>query len=245
LPLLQAESVGVTFGGIRALEGVDLSVDVGTINGLIGPNGAGKTTMFNVICGLQEVAEGRVHFEDRDVSPLKTHERARLGIARTFQRLEVFGSLSARDNIRVAAEIRNRWASEKFDPDEVADHLLETVHLRAIADQRVDTMSTGFARLVEIGRALALRPRLILLDEATSGLNEEETDLMAQLLERLVAEGLAVLLVEHDIEFVMRLCSQIYVLDFGRLIAQGKPAEIQANEAVQAAYLGAPAEGVA
>jgi branched-chain amino acid transport system ATP-binding protein len=245
LPLLQAEGVGVTFGGIRALEGVDLSVDSGTINGLIGPNGAGKTTMFNVICGLQEVAEGRVHFEERDVSVLKTHERARLGIARTFQRLEVFGSLSARDNIRVAAEIRNGWASDRIDPEETADALLETVNLRAAADQRVDTMSTGLARLVEIGRALALRPRLLLLDEATSGLNEEETDLMAQLLERLVAEGLAVLLVEHDIEFVMRLCSRIYVLDFGKLIAAGVPSEIQANEAVQAAYLGAPSEGAA
>jgi branched-chain amino acid transport system ATP-binding protein len=242
LPLLQVESVGVRFGGLLALNDVDLDADAGTITGLIGPNGAGKTTMFNVICGLQQATGGHVLFDGKDVGELKPHERARLGVARTFQRLEVFGSLTAGENLLVAAEIRQSWSDEKEDPRAVRDEILGTVGLRAVADQRVDTMPTGLARLVELGRALATRPRLLMLDEASSGLTSGETDFMAELLERLTAQGLGVLLVEHDIEFVMKLCAKIHVLDFGRPIAAGTPKEIQANEAVQAAYLGTEGE---
>ncbi|MCA1833379.1 MAG: ABC transporter ATP-binding protein [Actinomycetota bacterium] len=238
MPLLQAEAVGVSFGGLRALHDVELAVEPGTVTGLIGPNGAGKTTMFNVISGLIDPTNGRVRFEDRDMTGLEPHERARLGIARTFQRLEVFGSLTARENILVAAEIRQGWSKEKIDPRAIAGEILETVGIGHVADQRADTMSTGLLRLVELGRALATAPRLMLLDEASSGLTESETDFMAELLKRLAAQGLAVLLVEHDIEFVMGLCSDIYVLDFGRLIAHGSPAEVQANKEVQVAYLG-------
>jgi branched-chain amino acid transport system ATP-binding protein len=172
----------------------------------------------------------------------KPHERARLGIARTFQRLETFGSLTARENVLVAAEIRRSWSRERIDPHAVTEEVLDLVDLRHAADHRVDTMPTGLARLVELARALATGPRLLMLDEASSGLTSDETDLMAGLLERLAAKGLSILLVEHDIDFVMRLCTTIYVLDFGRLIAAGPAKEIQANAAVQAAYLGSEGE---
>jgi branched-chain amino acid transport system ATP-binding protein len=242
LPLLQVDSVGVRFGGLLALQDVELKAEQGAVTGLIGPNGAGKTTLFNVICGLQAPTGGRVLLDGEEITELKPHERARRGIARTFQRLEVFGSLTVRENLLVAAEIRQSWSSEDVDPRADAEAILDTVELRDHADVRVDTMPTGLARLVELGRSLATAPRLLLLDEASSGLTQGETDFMAQLLERLVAQGLGVLLVEHDIEFVMRLCSTIHVLDFGRLIAVGTPKEIQSNEAVQAAYLGTEGE---
>jgi branched-chain amino acid transport system ATP-binding protein len=238
LPLLQVDSVGVRFGGLLALQDVNLEADEGSITGLIGPNGAGKTTLFNVITGLQEPTGGRVTFDDTELQKEKPHQRARRGIARTFQRLEVFGSLTARENVLVAAEIRSGWSKEKVDAHAVTDEILDTVGLERQADQRVDTMPTGLARLVELGRALATAPRLLLLDEASSGLTSSETDFMAGLLRSLSAAGLAVLLVEHDIEFVMSLCTKIHVLDFGKLIAVGTPKEIQKNEAVQAAYLG-------
>ena len=245
MPLLQASGISVQFGGLQALSDVDLDVEAGSITGLIGPNGAGKTTMFNVICGIQPTTTGRVTFNDADVTGLKTHERARRGIARTFQRLEVFGSLSARENILVGAEIRARWSDEKVDPHAVTEAILDRVELRRVQDHRVDTMPTGLARLVELGRALAAAPKLLLLDEPSSGLSEEETVFFAALLRSLTAEGLGILLVEHDVELVMDVCARIHVLDFGRKIAAGTPKEIQQDKAVQAAYLGAGADDAA
>ena len=162
------------------------------VTGLIGPNGAGKTTLFNAICGLQAVDRARILLDGRDISGVAPHRRARLGIARTFQRLEVFGSMSTRDNIRVAAEVRRTWARAKSRPSapEVrADELLDRVGLRAVADERVDSLPTGLARLVEVGRALASEPRVLLLDEPSSGLSETETDSFAALLEDLTADG--------------------------------------------------------
>ena len=243
MPLLQVEKATVEFGGLRALSDVDLDCEPGTITGLIGPNGAGKTTMFNVICGLQETTSGSVSFDGADVGGRGPHERARLGVGRTFQRLEIFGSLTVRENILAAAEIRKRWAADKeASPRADTDRLVELVGLQDVAHERSDAMSTGVCRLMELARALATRPRLLLLDEPSSGLDENETEDFAQLLERLSSEGLAILIVEHDVDLVMRLCSWIHVLDFGRKIAAGTPAEVQANEAVQAAYLGT-AEG--
>ena len=243
MSLLQVEGATVDFGGLRALSDVDLDVQAGSITGLIGPNGAGKTTLFNVICGLQVATAGTVTFDGKEFSKLGPHERARKGLARTFQRIEVFGSLTARENVLVAAEIRRRWSVDKSGrPRDDAEAIVDLVGLRPIADERSDALSTGNARLVELARALATRPRLLLLDEPSSGLDENETDLFAQLLERLAAEGLAILIVEHDVELVMRVCARIHVLDFGRKIAAGIPAEIKANAAVQAAYLG-KAEG--
>jgi branched-chain amino acid transport system ATP-binding protein len=236
--------VSVRFGGLLALDSVHLEAEAGRVTGLIGPNGAGKTTMFNVITGLQTPTEGRIYIGDEDVTNRKPHKRARLRMARTFQRLEVFGSLTARENILVAAEIRNGWSKDREDPKRVTEAILERVGLQAVAGDPVDSMPTGLARLVELGRALATRPQLLLLDEPGSGLDQNESDVLGDLLLDLAAEGMAVLLVEHDVELVMRVCEDIYVLDFGRLIAQGPPAAIQANEAVQAAYLGAENEAL-
>jgi len=244
LPELRVEDVEVRFGGLTALQSVDLEAQGGRITGLIGPNGAGKTTLFNVITGMQAPTRGRVYIDDVDVTQRKTHQRARLRVARTFQRLEVFGSLTARENIRVGADARNGWSGEKEDARALTEAILERVGLRAVADDPVDSMPTGLARLVELGRAMATKPRLLLLDEPGSGLDHDETESLGTLLEGLAAEGVAILLVEHDVELVMRVCHDIYVLDFGRLIAHGAPAEIQADKVVQAAYLGAENEAL-
>jgi branched-chain amino acid transport system ATP-binding protein len=241
MALLSTDHVVVRFGGLRALSDADIEVEAGTVTGLIGPNGAGKTTCFNVITGLQEPTSGRVRFDGIDITNKTPHQRARLGIARTFQKLEAFSSLSARENVLVAAEQRKAWDRSGFNPRAVADQLLDRVGIADLADYMVGTLPTGTARLVELARALATRPRVLLLDEPSSGLNDEETDAMASLLRALVADGLAVLLVEHDMSFVMGTCEPIYVLDYGVVIATGTPAEIQENAMVQAAYLGAPA----
>jgi len=213
-------------------------VAAGSVTGLIGPNGAGKTTLFNVICGLQSVSRGCVKLDGQDIGGVRPHQRARLGIARTFQRLEVFGSLSVRENVLVAAEVHRKWDRQGPPPDQVADQLLDRVGLRKVARKRVDALPTGLARLVELGRALASDPRLLLLDEPSSGLDSQESDELARLLPELAADGLGILLVEHDVELVMKVCTRIHVLDFGRILAVGTPAEIQANRTVQAAYLG-------
>ena len=232
--LLNAEDVSVRFGGLHALSGATVAAEAGTITGLIGPNGAGKTTLFNVITGHQVATSGEVHLAGREVTRFGVHRRARMGLSRTFQKLEAFNSLSARDNVRVAAEV-----NRSRDAGPLADSILERVGLDDVADVTVGTLPTGTARLVELARALAVQPRVLLLDEASSGLTEDETVEVGKLLKQLVAEDdLAVLLVEHDMSFVMGTCSSIYVLDFGQIIAAGTPEEVQANEAVRAAYLG-------
>ena len=241
MALLATEDVVVRFGGVRALSETSVSVEPGLVTGLIGPNGAGKTTLFNVITGLQDPDAGRVVFDGRDITGYSPFRRARLGISRTFQKLEAFSSLSARENVLVAAEQRKAWDRSSFSPPAVADGLLERVGIADVANYMVGTLPTGTARLVELARALALNPRVLLLDEPSSGLNEEETSAMADLLRRLVDDGLAVLLVEHDMSFVMGTCGLIYVLEFGQIIATGEPEAIQADPAVQAAYLGSVA----
>ncbi|HEX9683456.1 MAG TPA: ABC transporter ATP-binding protein [Acidimicrobiales bacterium] len=241
MALLETQQINVRFGGHHAVRDVDLDVAAGTVTGLIGPNGAGKTTTFNVITGLQDATAGKVLFEDEDISSLKPHERARKGIARTFQRLEVFGSLSARDNILTAAEIRRSWSGDKTDVNQIVDGIIERVGIGHVADERVDAMPTGLARLVELGRALATQPKLLLLDEPASGLDDSESDAFARLLLELAGEGLGVLIVEHDVQLVMKVCAHIHVLDYGAIIAVGPPEEIQSNNAVLEAYLGASA----
>jgi branched-chain amino acid transport system ATP-binding protein len=238
MALLDVEGVSVNFGGLRALDDVDLDVGAGSVTGLIGPNGAGKTTLFNVVCGFQGTSSGCVRLEGRDMAGVRPHQRTRLGVARTFQRLEVFGSLSVRENVLVAAEVHRTWDKSGESPDKVADALLDRIALRRVAKRRVDAMPTGMARLVELARALASKPKLLLLDEPSSGLDEHESEELATLLPELAADGLGVLLVEHDVELVMKVCSRIHVLDFGRILAVGSPREIQANKTVQAAYLG-------
>jgi branched-chain amino acid transport system ATP-binding protein len=244
LSLLATDEVSVRFGGVHALSGVSLKAGEGTVTGLIGPNGAGKTTLFNVISGLQSPTHGRVHLDGRDVTGKSVHQRARLGLARTFQRLEVFGSLTVRDNVRVAVEMRSRYTRKRVDADGTTQELLELTGIAHLADQRADTLSTGQARLTELARALASRPRLLLLDEPGSGLDSSESEGFGRLLIDLAQEGLGVLMVEHDMELVMKVCDRIHVLDFGRKIAEGTPAEIRRNPQVQAAYLGTDDDAV-
>jgi branched-chain amino acid transport system ATP-binding protein len=246
MALLEVIGANVRFGGNVAVRDVDLQVEAGEITGLIGPNGAGKTTTFNVITGLQETVSGRVVLDGRDLTGTKAHVRARAGIARTFQRLEVFGSLTARENILTAAEIRRSWSRDRsIDPTAATDALLDRVGIRAVADERVDAMPTGLARLVELARALATRPKVLLLDEPASGLDETESDAFARLLLELADEGMAILLVEHDVQLVMRVCTRIHVLDFGAILAVGTPDEIQGDQMVLDAYLGSPVEATA
>ncbi len=242
MSLLSTHDVVVRFGVLHAVSNASLDVEEGRITGLIGPNGAGKTTLFNVITGLQEPTSGKVVLDGRDITGKSPFRRARMGIARTFQKLEAFSSLSARENVLVAAEQRRAWDRSKFDPGQVADEMLDKVGLTGVADYMVGTLPTGTARLVELARALACNPRVLLLDEASSGLTDEETEEMAVLLRSLSAEGLAILLVEHDMSFVMGTCEYIYVLDFGRVISTGTPAQVQSDAKVQAAYLGTLAE---
>ena len=244
MPLLQVDNITVRFGGLTAVRTASIEVEAGAITGLIGPNGAGKTTLFNVITGLQAPTDGHIVFDGREVTHLGVHQRARLGIARTFQKLEAFNSMSARDNVLVAAEISRRRGGRSARS--VADEAIEQVGLTEQAEITVGTMPTATARLVELARALATSPKLLLLDEASSGLNDEETAAVAELLHRLVAAtGVGVLLVEHDMNFVMGLCSQLSVLDLGQVIASGPPAEVRQNRLVQAAYLGTSAESAA
>jgi branched-chain amino acid transport system ATP-binding protein len=239
LSLLEVDRISVRFGGLLAVQSASLTVDPGTITGLIGPNGAGKTTLFNVITGLQTPTNGDIVFDGRKVTRKGVHQRARLGIARTFQKLEAFNSLSARDNVLVAAEMASRARRGGRSVAAITDDALEQVGLSDLADVTVGTMPTATARLVELARALATGPKILLLDEASSGLNDEETEIVGVLLARLVKEsGVSVLLVEHDMSFVMGLCSQLYVLDLGQVIASGTAAEVQANQRVQTAYLG-------
>jgi branched-chain amino acid transport system ATP-binding protein len=241
MAVLEVDAVTVRFAGVVALEAASLAVEPGRVTGLIGPNGAGKTTLFNVITGLQAPSAGHVVLDGRDITRAKPHKRARRGIARTFQRLEAFGSLTARDNVLVALEMRRRWSPERYAPGPLADALLEQIGIAEIADVKVELLPTGSARLVEVARALAVAPKVLLLDEPSSGLDNSETRTLGSLLMRLAADGLGILLVEHDMGFVMDTCAHIDVLDFGRVIARGSPAEVQANAAVQQAYLGTKA----
>jgi sulfate-transporting ATPase len=239
-PAAELRDVTVRFGGLLAVNKVSLDLQDGQIIGLIGPNGAGKTTLFNVATGMQEPNEGRIFVDGRDVTGARPHQFARLGLARTFQRLEVFGSLTVRDNIRVAAQLhRRRWArTGAGSPDVITHTIIEHLGLQAVASTRAELLPTGTARLVEVARALATQPRVLLLDEPSSGLSASETETFATLLRGLASTGIAILVVEHDMGFIMNLCHHIVVLDAGAVIAAGTPAEVQADAKVLEAYLG-------
>jgi branched-chain amino acid transport system ATP-binding protein len=235
--LLNVRNVTVRFGGNVALENVGLDAAAGEITGLIGPNGAGKTTLFNVITGLQVPQRGSVHLGEINLTRMAPFKRARAGMARTFQRLELFSLLTVRENVELALSLR-KGALSPFARIAKAEELLGLVGLGELADVRSDELPTGQARLVELARALATEPRVLLLDEPASGQDETETEAFGALLGRIAADGVAVVLVEHDVQLVMRTCSTIHVLDFGSIIAKGTPTQIQHDEKVLEAYLG-------
>ena len=249
---LALESVSVRFGGIRALSDVSMSASVGEVVGLIGPNGAGKTTLFDAISGVRIPDEGRVFLGGRDVTKSNPVSRARWGLRRTFQRVQTFGWLTVEDNVLTATEwegggggmladlvaFPTRRRREKQRRERVAD-MLERCGLDAVKDESAGSLPIGLARMVEVARALIADPKILMLDEPTSGLDESEQARLGEQIQRVRAQGdCAVVLVEHDVGFVMEQCDRIVVLDLGHLLATGTPAEIQQNSAVRAAYLG-------
>jgi branched-chain amino acid transport system ATP-binding protein len=241
-PLLATHNVVVRFGGLTALDDVNLQAADGQITGLIGPNGAGKTTLFNVLTGVLQPTRGRVEIGGTDVTRWPAHRRARFGVARTFQSLQLFTGLTVYDNLLSAWEAsvpggvlgRNGREGRRR-----VDEMIDLLRLGAVAGRPAGQLPTGLGRLIELGRALVTRPRLLLLDEPSSGLDAVETAQFKELLLTVIGQGsLGILLVEHDMALVMDLCDWISVLDFGKLIASGTPADIRANESVIAAYLG-------
>jgi branched-chain amino acid transport system ATP-binding protein len=247
---LTVENATKRFGGLVAVDGVSFEVPTTGVTAVIGPNGAGKTTLFNLISGALEPTSGRVLFEGEDVTRLAPEKRAARGLARTFQLVKLFADLTAVENVAVGAHLKSRGgllaallgtpATRAMERrvDEKARALLDRVGLGAVADRRADTLSYGRRRLLEVARALAAEPRLLLLDEPAAGLDAEESARLSSLIRAVAAEGTSVLLIEHDMQLVMNTADQVVVVDFGRKIAQGTPAEVKADPAVIAAYLG-------
>ncbi len=247
--LLEASGITKRFSGITALNSVDLDVLPGEMVGLIGPNGAGKTTFFNCLLGMLRPEGGSITLDGKDITRLPVHRRARLGIGRTFQRLELFSGMTVREHFLVTERARRGtgrlWkdllnlAKPNAEELALAERMVELVGLQAEADKPVESLSLGRGRLVELGRALMIQPKLLLLDEPSSGLDLRETAGLADKLAVVQAQHeFAVLLVEHDVEMVSNLVSRLYVLDFGELIAAGPTQSVLGDEIVRKAYLG-------
>ena len=249
---LTVESLVVRFGGLVAVNDVSLAAPVGRITGLIGPNGAGKTTLFNACSGLVRPAQGRVRLDGRDITNLTLARRPQLGLGRTFQRIELFDSLTVRQNVELGREgvlagsmpwrqlVASR--SERRVVTEAADEAMTRCGLTADADRPAGALSTGNRRLVELARVLAGGFKMLLLDEPSSGLDERESERFGEILTAVVRDrGVGILLVEHHMGLVLTVCDYLYVLDFGRLLFDGTPDEAVASEAVRAAYLGTAA----
>ncbi|MFP4193479.1 MAG: ABC transporter ATP-binding protein [Desulfosalsimonas sp.] len=248
--VLEVKNVDKSFGGIRALRDISFILQHGSITGLIGPNGAGKTTLFNLITGIFPADRGEIRFNGRPVNGFRIHELVELGIARTFQNVELFGSMSALENIMVGMHTRTRCGmigsilrlpriiNEERRTADKALELLEFVGLEKYAHQKSGDLPFGWQRMLELARALAAEPELLLLDEPAAGLNMSETRELEVLISHIRDQGMGILLVEHDMNLTMSVCDKIVVLDQGRKIAEGPPRAVQSDEAVMAAYLG-------
>ncbi|WP_155983354.1 ABC transporter ATP-binding protein [Nitratireductor aquibiodomus] len=240
-PLLETHGLGRSFGGLRAVDGVDFSLPEGETHAIIGPNGAGKTTFVSLICGRVAPTDGRVVFDGKDISLMPAHKRVRAGIAYTFQITSVFANLTAFDNVALAVQRQliddhERGLSSRALTEHGVD-ALQKVGLGDHADKVAGNLSYGHQRLLEVAMGLALRPRLLILDEPTQGLSDSEIENFIALV-RQIGEEATVLLIEHNMDVVMALAERITVMEQGRILAQGAPAEIRANQAVQQAYLG-------
>jgi branched-chain amino acid transport system ATP-binding protein len=242
--LLAVDELAVRYGGVVALESVSFTVDEGEVVGLIGPNGAGKTSCLDTLTGFTPAHRGTVRFRGRRLDDSSAHARARAGLVRTFQSLELFDDLTVRENLLVSATTPN-WRSTITDalwPKRQAigevEEVLEIVGLTDHAGRRPTELSNGARHRVALGRALVARPRLVLLDEPAAGLDTDETGELGELLASLPGRGVSVLLVDHDMPLVLGVCDRVHVLDYGRVIASGPPAEIRSDPEVVLAYLG-------